>query len=74
MSGVPPSPLTNAITVVAGAEWQVGQHRFDQHLRDLPSAGQWHALTAGLAVDADAKLHLVLAQLEGGLAGRRDGA
>ena len=35
---------------------------------------QGHALAARLAVDADAHLHLVLAQLEGGFAGRGHGA
>ena len=35
------------------------------------AVAQRHALAARLAVDADPHLHLVLAQLEGRLAGRR---
>src|SRR5690606_8316627 len=61
----------NFITLLEG---QVVEDRLGQHLGDLVRRADFHPLAARLAVNADADLHLVLAQLEGGFAGGRDDA
>ena len=48
--------------------------RLDEHRRDLAGGSQRYPAAPRLAVDADADLHLVVAELEGRLAGRRHGA
>ena len=70
ISGVPPRPLTNAITASPERERQIGQDRLDQHRGDLLGRCQRDPSAARLAVDADAELHLVVAELEGRLARR----
>ncbi len=45
-----------------------------QHLSDLVGGLELHPLPARLAVDADADFHLVLGQIEGGLAGHGSSA
>ena len=67
-------PLTKAMHAVAAGEVEVAEDRVEQHLGDLAGRGERHPAPAGLAVDADADLHLVLGQVEGRLAGGRHGA
>src|SRR5690606_38171418 len=59
---------------VAAGVVEVVQDRVHQLLGDLPGGADLLAVAARLAVDADADLHLVLGQVEGGLAGGGHGA
>src|SRR5919199_1097380 len=59
---------------LAGVEPQVLDDRPGDPVGELVGGLHLDALAARLAVDADADLDLVVAQLEGGRAGRRDGA
>ena len=56
--------------LVTTVEQAVVEDRIDEHLDDLVSRGQLDPATARLTVDADADLHLVVADLERRLAGR----
>src|SRR5690606_22924632 len=61
-------PVDEEEAAVAGLEGEVLHHALEEHGDHLIGGLQLHPLPAGFAVDADADLHLVLGQLEGGLA------
>ena len=72
MSGVPPKPLTSRMASPRSARSPaIGR---DHLVGDRIGRRELDAPAAGLAVDADAHLHLVLAEREGRLAGGRHGA
>src|SRR5439155_947534 len=60
--------------LVALLKWQVLDDRAREPVDDLGRGRELHPLATGLAVDADPDLHLVVAELEGRLPGRRDDA
>src|SRR6266516_2920054 len=60
--------------LVSLLERQVLDDRGREPLDDLCGGSELHPLAAGLAVDADSDLHLVVAELEGRLLGRGDDA
>ncbi len=71
-------PVDHQRDVVALAERQVRRRRLDQLVDDLVRVGELLAPAPRLAVDADAHLHLVVAELEqrralGGRRARREG-
>src|SRR5438105_8111683 len=70
----PAHPVDEGEHVISVTEREIVEDRRHEHLGDLVRGSQLPALAAGLPVDADPDLHLVVADFEGRLPGCRDGA